>query len=99
MISSKQFVNVASFEKLVGSILADAKFVWQTELWLDPIERAKLDGAQLSRDQERIVARELLKASSSFDRMLATFIDLYLMYEETGAVLEDYDLAFKTLHA
>jgi hypothetical protein len=31
--------------------------------------------------------------------MLATFIDLYLMYEETGAVLEDYDLAFKTLHA
>lgn len=96
-LTPHHFVNTASIEQLARSILADARFVWETELWLDPIEKAKLDGAKLSADQERVVARELLKASARVDDMLASTIDLYQMYDDAGAATADYDAASKML--
>jgi hypothetical protein len=89
----QQFVNVASLEQLARSILADAAFVWETELWLDPIEKAKLAGEILSHDRGRVVARELLKASGRMDDMLASAIDLYQLYDDAGAAAADYDAA------
>ncbi len=96
-LNPHQFVNVASIEQLARSILADASFVWQTEMWLDPIEKAKLAGQKLSRAEERVVARELLKASSRVDDMLASTIDLYQLYDDAGAASADYDTAKKML--
>lgn len=96
-LNPKQFANVASIEQLARSILADASFIWQTELWLDPIEKAKLAGEKLTRDQERVVARELVKTSARVDDMLASAIDLYQMYDDAGAAKADYDTARKML--
>ena len=97
-LTPQHFVNPASAEQLARNILSDASFVWQTELWLDPIEHAKLAGEKLTRDQERVVARELLKTSARVDDMLVSLIDLYQMYDDTGAVKGDYDAACKMLH-
>jgi hypothetical protein len=94
-LTSRQFVNIASLEEQARSILADARYVWQTEIWLDPIEKAKLAGEKLGPDQERAVARELLKASARMDDMLASLIDLYQAYDDAGAVTANYDATYK----
>jgi hypothetical protein len=96
-LSPRQFVNVASLEEQVRAILADARYVWQTEIWLDPIEKAMLAGEKLSPDHERVVARELVKTSSRMDDMLAAAIDLYQQYDDAGAALASYDTTYKML--
>lgn len=93
----QHFVNIPALEKLARSILEDASYVWRTELWLDPIERAKLAGEKLDARQERIVARELLKTSARVDNMLASTIDFFQMYEEAGCVAADYDATAQML--
>jgi hypothetical protein len=96
-LQPQHFVNIAALEKLARSILADASYVWRTELWLDPLEQAKLAGEKFEPHHERIVARELLKTSAKVDDMLASTLDLYQMYEESGAATADYDATARML--
>jgi hypothetical protein len=91
------FLNINSIELLAKKILSDAQIVWDTEIWLDPIEKSKLKGEELSKTQEELVARELLNAGSHLNNMLASTIDLYQLCDKAGYVANSYDKAYKYL--
>jgi hypothetical protein len=75
------------------------RIVWQTELWLDPIERHLTAGGELTSLQSRIVAEELSFSFRHLVKSAEATLDLTRRFVESGAALLAHDQACRFLES